>query len=133
MRIILISLVFLHGCLSGFKAENPTVTIITPDDQADIESCFEIGIEVENFILDPDHLGQNAVDGHGHAHVKLSKDDETMEKIETITSETAWVSFSPDTFPAGFRTLMVTLADNDHAELEFSDTIEIHQKDKLNP
>lgn len=79
-------------------------------------TLFEVNVEVSNFTLDPDNYGGDKIDGHGHFHVYL---DQISDGTKLVGSgETPAFVRMPVTTTLGDHTLIVTLQNNDHSDVE---------------
>lgn len=81
--------------------------------EPDSESGWNVHLATENFEFAPAQVGEQAVDGEGHAHLYL--DDEKVARVYG-----PWFHLDPALVPEGERTLSVQLNGNDHAGLETS-------------
>jgi hypothetical protein len=114
------------GCSLGDFEENPedsrsgptlppAVTILAPEDGAGTYGGdFTLSWEVEHLTLAPAKIGERAFEGEGHVHVYV--DGALVEESADTTTLISGLR-------GGEHTLLVRLAENDHTELEVSDSV----------
>jgi truncated hemoglobin YjbI len=98
----------------------PDIEILEPADGTEVEGEFDLVVEVSDFILTPPQ--DENEDGHGHYHVYVDNVYQGFSAEETFT-------LGP--LEAGAHQIQVTLAQNDHFDLEplVSDVVEITAKE----
>jgi hypothetical protein len=91
-------------------ANVPTIRIVSPDGSSELNTTSpELEVEVTNFTLDPDHIGDSKNEaGKGHYHVYLDGAYLLASGEEKVTLPY---------IGAGAHTIAVHLANNDHSEL----------------
>lgn len=94
-----------HSATQDVSGTAPTldVTII-----ADPAAGWNLHLEVGNFTFAPDHAGQNAIDGEGHAHIYVNG-----TKLARIYGD--WYHIG--SLPKGAVNIEVGLYSNDHKVL----------------
>lgn len=99
-----------HSATQNVTGTTPTLNVtIEPDPVAG----WNMHIEVSNFVFAPDHAGQSAIDGEGHAHLYVND-----TKIARIYGD--WYHIG--SLPTGTATIKVALYSNDHKALSVNGT-----------
>lgn len=94
-----------HSAMQDVTGTAPTLNVtIVPDPAAG----WNMHLEVGNFTFAPDHAGQSAVDGEGHAHLYVNG-----TKIARVYGD--WYHIG--TLPTGTANIEVGLYSNDHKAL----------------
>ncbi len=106
---------FISDDMVGEKLQ-PSITLTSPEDGAEVEQDFLLTWEVNTFQLDPDAVGLSPSEGTGHVHIYVGD----AEKVTSTETEMELTGLN-----AGLQRIEVRLAGNDHTELGASDAIEV--------
>jgi hypothetical protein len=114
---------------SDASAPEPSVSFVAPADGSEQSENFAAGVKLENFRLNPDAVGEAAVEGQGHLHFSLDEGKYDTAEYSGANGELAEQlgvdgQYSPSTepsirytgIPKGEHTLVVYLANNDHSD-----------------
>jgi hypothetical protein len=110
-------------------AEDGSVSFVAPEDGATEGNEVTAEVELENFDLAADQVGEEAVPGQGHLHFSMDEGKYDYPKYSGKNGKLAEMlgvegQYSPATeptitytgLPAGEHTLEVYLANNDHTD-----------------
>ncbi|MFT4962637.1 MAG: putative Zn-binding protein involved in type VI secretion [Paracoccaceae bacterium] len=99
-----------HSALQDVTGIAPTLNVTIVPDPA---TGWNMHIQVSNFTFAPDHAGQSAVDGEGHAHLYVNG-----TKIARVYGN--WYHIG--SLPSGTATIKIGLYTNDHKALAVDGT-----------